>query len=124
MKIGDPITLCGQLGGLHDVEIERLALEGDALLLRVADLFGNFEGLPQYPGPLPGTLTFTNAESIEMVVESAECLTIFSLAIGKDGDDRWDVEFRFVPGGRLHLTCTSIEGDFDPEGVRRAAPRD
>lgn len=121
MQIGDPIALFKQLGGLHDVEIASLDLESDALALRVGDLFGNFEGLPGYRGPLPGTLTFRHVENVEIAIESCECLTIFSLHIGKVAGDRWDVDFRLTPGGRIHLSCSAIESDFDPEAVQEAA---
>jgi hypothetical protein len=118
MQILDPIAFFEQLGGLHDVDIERLDLQSDALSIRVGDLYGNFEGLPGYTDPLPGTLTFSHVENVDMAIESGECLTIYSLDIGKvTGGDRWNVELRFVPAGRLHLSCSAIEGDFDPKAV-------
>ena len=124
MPIGDPISFFAQLGGLHDVEIEKLALESDTLALRVGDLLGNFEGLRGYRGPLPGTLTFRHVDNIEIAIESSDCLTIFSLDLAKLAADRWDLEVRLVPGGRIHLHCSAIEGDFDPDAVRGAVPSD
>lgn len=121
MQIAEPIAFFEHLGGLHDVEVERLCLGADALILRVGDLFGNFEGLTGYRGPLAGTLTFRHPDAVEMAIESCDCLTIFALNIEKIATDRLDVDVRLVPGGRIHLTCSAIEGDFDPQAVQKTA---
>lgn len=100
-------------GDLHDCQISRISwhvLER-SLQLEIADLNGNFYGLPEYRGVKPGRVSLSDVESINFdVAMPAPKLRIFEITARKE-DNFLLVEVRLVPGGAIKVRCSSAQID-------------
>ena len=100
-------------GDLHDCQIRQVSwcvLER-SLQLEIADLNGNFYGLPEYPGAKPGCVSLSDVDSISFdVAMPAPKLHIFEVVAQKEGNSLL-VEVRLVPSGVIKVRCGSARID-------------
>lgn len=100
-------------GDLHDCQIRQVSwrVPERSLQLEIADLNGNFYGLPEYPGAKPGRVSLSDVDSISFdVAMTAPNLHIFEVVAQKEGNCLL-VEVRLVPSGVIKVRCGSARID-------------
>jgi hypothetical protein len=93
-----------RMGGLHDAVVLQLVWEPGARMLRleIEDLCSNFEGLPEYPGAVPGSIELHEIERIEFDIETTEKrLNIYEFLVEAEGTDKYRASILFWPAGRI-----------------------
>jgi hypothetical protein len=106
------IDLLRRLGGLHGARIEEAVWRkaDQSVRLRVADMFSNSVGLPDYRGPAPGTVTFVGLDRV--AIETALFRGVFTIS-GIDVEKRGErLEARIglsEPGADLRLLCRDVQ---------------
>ena len=94
------------LGGLHDSRVIRLVWlpEGKSLEFQIEDFYSNFEGLPEYKGPLSGSLVFRGIEHIEFNLDTEEKhLNIYEVIISASPVRGLMAKVTFRPSGNIIL---------------------
>ena len=96
-SIADPQAYFDALGGLHDVNIDRLAIdiEASTLTLQIDDLRANFANPPPVP-PQSATIVFAEVIDLRLAFDLREGVRIGSLEIR-----------RFERGFELRLALSS-----------------
>jgi hypothetical protein len=100
------------LGDLHDCTLTGISWDlakGEAIL-RIEDLFWNFEGLPEYPGATPGfiLLNGTTKLSADFEMQSQRSM-ISEVQVSDDQSAKITLTILFwEPVGRLIATCSSV----------------
>lgn len=100
-RITDLVNYFAQMGGLHDVWINRINYYTAQRRLTIAldDINANFEGLPDYIGVEPCVLAFENVERVFLDVETDEGICISDARVFKDNSlFRLELDLRL--GGR------------------------
>ncbi|MDR1163437.1 MAG: hypothetical protein LBM17_06355 [Candidatus Accumulibacter sp.] len=96
-----------RMGGLHDAVVRRLiwAPEAKTLRLEIEDLCSNFEGLPEYPGAVPGAIELQGVERIDFDIDTDEKrLHIDEFLVEAESADKYLASISFWPGGRIILS--------------------
>lgn len=100
-QIADPVHYFAQLGGLHDVWINKISYDAEqrCLVIGLDDIDANFEGLPDYAGVEPCVLAFENVERVLLDVETNEGICISAARVFKENSlFRLELDLRL--GGR------------------------
>ena len=109
-RVEDVVQLIQSLGGLHDSEVVSLVWTPAQAEVRMAleDINANFDGLPEYEGPVPAIFVFSGVTDVEWTVDSPDSrLKIYD----------WDLvpiaggyrsEVRISPSGKLVIQCAAI----------------
>lgn len=100
-------------GDLHDCQIGHISwcVLKRCLRLEIADLNGNFSGLPGYPGAKPGCISLFDVDSISFdIAKPGSKLCIFEMVAEEDGGSLL-VEVRLVPSGVIKVRCGSAQVD-------------
>lgn len=93
-----------EMGEFHDARIEAIAWFASkaSLHLSLEDLYHNFQGLPEYPGPQSGTLEFFGVSDFKIELSRGEPLFVSDLAIAlSESEGRGIASLTFRPSGRL-----------------------
>ncbi len=93
-----------QMGGLHDSVVQELAWKPGAKTLRlvIEDLCSNFEGLPEYPGAVPGSIELHGVEQISFNIETNEKrLNIHEFLVEIQNTGKHQASISFWPTGRI-----------------------
>jgi hypothetical protein len=99
------------LGDLHDgvVESIRWSPESRSIEFSIRDIWINFEGLPEYLGPTPGSITLKEISSIKFEIDFlGKSLNIFEFSVLEE-EDVSAVTIAFWPAGKIILHCRSAE---------------
>jgi hypothetical protein len=95
------------MGGLHDAVVRQLIWEPEAKTLRleIKDLCNNFEGLPEYPGAVPGAIELQGVERIGFDIDTDEKrLNIDEFLVEAESAGKYLASISFWPTGRLTLS--------------------
>jgi len=96
--------LLQQLGGLHDAVVTRLTWSpGDRFFcIEVDDLCGNFEGLPEYPGAVPGRIELGDVRHVLFDINTSEPrLAIQDFEVEQIDATQYRSSLSFWPAGRI-----------------------
>lgn len=99
------------LGGLHDAVVEDFVWQPHQRLLRlqIDDLFTDLIGSPSYPGPMRGSISFSDVERVSIDIDTSEgSLNVYEIAV-EEIESKYAVSIRWWPGGAMQLTCGSID---------------
>lgn len=96
------------LGGLHDSAIEAVTWkpQDQSLEITFRDLYSNFKGLPEYPGPQAGTITLRNVASLEYAIDTKEPLHVDEFVV-RDEQGKQRAKIAFWPSGMIAATFES-----------------
>ena len=123
-QIGDPIEFVARLGGLHDVEVERVEFDplDQTLVLVVSDINANFAGLPDYKGSSACRLIFGGVKAFAFDVETEEAVRISRAAIAhQESSLRLEADLN-LGGGTLTGGRRSIAEPFDSLRIETISP--
>ena len=107
----DFVEYLRSLGNLHDCTVTRLELDSQAktLTFDVEDIHWNFEGLPEYRGPLPGRIVLKEVETLLFDIEwtaQEKLRLVISEFTAAPATAGLTVAVRFwVPDGRIAASC-------------------
>jgi len=90
--------------GLHDIIVTELLWLSTRkrFELAVDDLFGNFEGFPEYPGEKPGRFVIDGVSKLEFDVDMAEKgIMIYDWEFKDAVKTRYDFVISFFPCGEI-----------------------
>lgn len=93
-----------RMGGLHDAVVRRInwVPEEKKLSFEIEDLCSNFEGLPEYPGAMPGTIELRDVDRVNFDIDTNEGhLNIDDFAVEIEGTDQYRASVTFWPTGRI-----------------------
>ncbi|MHB8697688.1 MAG: hypothetical protein ACYC9J_06570 [Sulfuricaulis sp.] len=93
-----------KLGYLHDAVIEALVWNPDARTLefRFRDIYCNFKGLPEYPGPKSGSVVLQGLGQITVNVDSIDKhLNVHEFQVESKDANMWTASVSFWPSGQL-----------------------
>lgn len=113
-SVDDPAQFIEKLGGLHDVEVNRLDFDvlAGTLELRVDDLHANFDSLPEDPGRYPCILAFSGITRLAIDVEISEGLRISSASVSSQGN-AFTIEIGLNLGGGRGAWDRAVLASFD-----------
>ena len=100
------------LGGLHDSTVLKMLWhpENSRLEIEIEDIYWNFEGLPEYPGPTRATFVFSQVASLEVEVNfTVVGLMVHDWEFQATGVPNYKSEILFSPGGKITIECGRIE---------------
>lgn len=108
----DNLELLNELGGLHDARVEEVVWRkaDHSLRFTIEDMFSNFDGLPDYPGPTPGTLTLVGVENATIEAGVFKGQFIISGVDVEQRDGGFGVRLGLrEPGADIRLRCRDLE---------------
>ena len=97
-----------RLGNLHDctVTLFEWRPERKAMGFEIEDLYFNFEGLPNYPGPLAGRITLEGVQDVAVDFRGIQGpLRIDDFTVEVKGPSAIDVSITFWPAGSTKIAC-------------------
>ena len=97
-----------RLGNLHDCTVALIEWRPDqaAIGFEIKDLYFNFEGLPEYQGPLAGRITLVGVEQLSVDFRPIQGpLRIDEFSVEEQGGARLAVAITFWPAGKIEATC-------------------
>ena len=103
--------LLSRLGNLHDCTVALIEWRPDEKTMgfEIADLYFNFEGLPDYPGPLAGRITLEGVEHLTIDFHDISGpLRINEFLVEKESQAGVAVAITFWSAGTLRVTCGRI----------------
>jgi hypothetical protein len=104
------------MGGLHDSVVTQLIWRPEEKLLRleIQDLCSNFEGLPEYPGVVPGAIELRNVGQVQFDIDTSEGrLNVHDFSV-ESVEDGYRSSVSFWPTGRI----TALHSDASFPTVR------
>lgn len=108
-----------RMGGLHDAVVRQLTWKPEARTLRfeIEDLCSNFEGLPEYPGAVSGSIELQGVERIGFDIKTDEKrLNIHEFLVEVESADEYQASISFWPTGRI--TASYRVADFPKVNLR------
>uniref|UniRef100_UPI00333EF813 hypothetical protein n=1 Tax=Castellaniella defragrans TaxID=75697 RepID=UPI00333EF813 len=116
-----------RLGGLHDAVVRQLVWEPEARTLRleIVDLCWNFEGLPEYPGAVPGAIVLRGVDRIGFglhIGADVERLNIYEFSVKEESADEYWATISFWPSG--YISAVYRAADFPVVELRRVGHED
>jgi hypothetical protein len=108
-----------QLGGLHDCVVREIAWKPATRTIRleIEDLCSNFEGLPEYPGAIPGSIELHDVEQVSFDIETdEERLNIQEFLVETQISGKCRASVSFWPTGRV--TALYRNADFPQVTLR------
>jgi hypothetical protein len=109
-----------RMGALHDAVVWQLVWKPEAKTLRfeIEDLCSNFEGLPEYPGAVSGSIELQGVERIGFDIKTNEKrLNIHEFLVEAEGADKYQASITFWPTGRI--TASYRIADFPEVNLRQ-----
>ena len=107
------IQFIKSLGALHDATVTEMRWlpQEKRFEIGIEDLYQNFKGLPDYPGPTKGRFVFSQVSKLYSTdVDFADVgLMIYELTFRNSEAPGHGCEIRFSPGGKMLIECQSIE---------------
>jgi hypothetical protein len=100
-----------RLGNLHDCTVTLIEWRPDqrAMGFEIEDLYWNFEGLPEYPGPLAGRIVLEGVEHVAMAFRGIEGpLRVGDFLAEEQGEARLAVAITFWPSGKIEVNCSRV----------------
>ena len=110
-RVNNPEVFFHELGGLHDARIEDINWLPNKrrLSITIDDMNSNFIDLPEYGGLPPPILVFVGVRRVLIDIDQTdENLNIYEFE-AKPSPSYLDVSVKCWPGGRLEVTCESID---------------
>jgi hypothetical protein len=110
--IGDLKKKLEMLGLLHDSVVRQLIWKPEEKTIEfvVEDFYSNFEGQPEYPGLMGGSILLSNVQHIELDVDYGEKhLIIYELHADDVHPDNYSITVLFRPSGRIQVACGHVE---------------
>lgn len=101
-----------RLGLLHDSVVTGLAWKptDKTLTFAVEDFYSNFEGLPEYPGAMGGSIILSKVQQVTIDIDYDEKhLFIYDFEVDDTHPDRYRISVSFRPSGRIVAVCGHIE---------------
>jgi hypothetical protein len=96
-----------RLGHLHDCTVRLLEWNPDEerMGFEIEDLYFNFAGLPEYPGPMPGRIVLEGIQRVDIEIRGfADPLRVFEFSSVKDGPDMSVATVTSSPSGKVAVT--------------------
>jgi hypothetical protein len=92
-----------RMGALHDAVVRQLIWIPGAKILRIEieDFCSNFEGLPEYPGAVSGSIELQGIEQIDFDLHTAENRLNIDEFIVESGIDKHRASVSFWLTGRM-----------------------
>jgi hypothetical protein len=100
------------LGLLHDSAIQQLLWkpEENTIEIVIEDFYSNFEGLPEYPGLMGGSIILSRVHHVEVGIKYDEKhLIIYEVQVDNISPDNYHITVLFRPSGQMQVTCGHIE---------------
>jgi hypothetical protein len=100
------------LGGLHDSVLLLLLWNAAERRLEIEfdDLYSNFEGMPEYQGPIRAKFIFNEVTKFKTNIDFTETgFKIYDWDFVRNGTPDFAFEILFSPEGRLAVDCRHIE---------------
>lgn len=100
------------LGLLHDSAVQRLIWNPDdnSIEFVVEDFYSNFEGRPEYPGLVGGSIILSQIQHVGFEIEYEEKhLFIYEFQIDDTCPGQYGVTVLFRPSGRMQVVCGQVE---------------
>jgi hypothetical protein len=90
-----------KMGGMHDSTVACLTwlLSEKKIEFQFDDLYGNFYGLPEYPGRRAGVIVLRGVSSLSITLETDGPLRVFEFLPEQDESDV--VSITFSPNGKI-----------------------
>lgn len=101
-----------RLGLLHDSVVTALAWNPTdrTLTFAIEDFYSNFEGLPEYPGAMGGSITLRNVHQVTIDIDyHAKHLFIYEFDVDDTHPDHSRISVSFRPSGRIEVVCGHVE---------------
>lgn len=98
-----------RMGGLHDAVVRSVLwspLER-TIAFRFDDIYSNFEGLPEYPGPEANSIVLNGIGHISFSFEGDEPLRVYEFL--SKSDDRNSARISFWPSGHIEMEFERAE---------------
>ena len=105
------VQLIESLGDLHDATVtEFLWLPAQLRFeLEIEDIYWNFEGEPDYAGPVKGRFIFSEVSNFSLDMDLAEIGMVYEWTFQEAGSIGYKCEIRFAPAGKMNIACQAIE---------------
>ena len=100
-----------RLGNLHDCTVTLVEWRPDqrAMGFEIEDLYFNFEGFPEYPGPLAGQIVLEGVGHVAMDFPGIQGpLRIDDFLAQQQGEARLAVAVTFWPTGKIEVSCGRV----------------
>jgi hypothetical protein len=100
-----------RLGNLHDCTVALIEWRPDqkAIGLEIEDLYFNFEGFPEYQGPLAGRIAFEGVKNLVMDFRGIQGpLRVHDFSAEEQGEARLAVAVTFWPTGKIEVNCGQV----------------
>ena len=100
-----------KLGSLHDCCISNLRIDAEAgsIEFTIDDLYSNFEGLPEYQGPLSGVIILHGVTDIDTdIQEFSERLNVYDIVSREIATDAGRISMAFWPSGKLSASYKTV----------------
>jgi len=111
-RIDDPHKFLYDLGGLHDARIERVLWlpENKCLEISVDDINSNFEGLPEYKGCQPSTISLEEVVEINFNITNVEDhINIDEFVVEAFNDTMLLAKLKCWPSGSIKVKFLSLQ---------------
>ena len=97
-----------RMGTLHDVRVQTLTwdLKSKTLTFIFDDLYNNFEGFPEYPGAIGGTIVLHGVRALSMYFEKIENFWITEFQPNPEVADSVEV---YASSGLMRVTFERAE---------------
>jgi hypothetical protein len=115
-------TFLNDFGDLHDCTVTQFAWNGAkrTATFEIEDVWWNFEGLPEYGGPIPGTIVLEDVQKIEVEFrEGGEFLIISEFTLVPHDSDSSTATVWFRGNGKIVADFGRVSF---PEVARPARP--
>lgn len=99
------------LSHLHDSAVTELTWKPTdrTLTFAVEDFYSNFEGLPEYPGAMGGSITLSNVQLVTIDIDYDEKhLFIYEVIIDDTHPNQYRISVTFRPSGRIEVACGHV----------------
>ncbi len=98
-----------KMGGMHDSIVACLTwLPSEKKIeFRFEDMYSNFDGFPEYPGPQSGAIALHGVSDLSIALESDGPLRVFEFMPDEDESDV--VLVTFSPSGRIRARFSSAD---------------
>jgi hypothetical protein len=103
------IDFLHKMGGLHDSDLTKIAIDLDkaTATFYIDDLYANFLGFPEYPGPVSGEIIFDGLKSIETNLSLIGQLKIYETIPHEEKTNA--VVFKISPHGSIAVEFSHVK---------------
>jgi hypothetical protein len=99
----DIVAFVESLGGLHDATVSQLLWNpvDHRLELEIEDIYFDWEGYPDYPGPTKATFIFSQVKALRIEVDfTVVGLMVYDWKFHTEGTLTFKSDLGFSPGAR------------------------